>query len=88
MALTYLYTSYQGVDGEPGLSVGDIAENYYGNRSGSRMEAAIHGPMSSYIKTKERNHVVEWLLSGAGEEGYNKIVRPILAERCFGCHSA
>jgi len=87
MALVYLYTTYQSVDGKPGLSVEDIAENYYGNRSGSRLEAAIRGPMSNYIQLDERNRVVDWLISGADEVGYNNIVRPIFANRCFGCHS-
>ncbi len=42
MALTYLYTSHQGHDGKPGLSIEDVAETYYGNRS-----AVIHSFHSS-----------------------------------------
>jgi hypothetical protein len=88
MALTYLYTSFAGIDGKPGLSVEDIAENYYGNRSGTRLESALRGPMAGYIDVKQRGHIVEWLKSGAPESVYDSKVRPILAERCFGCHSA
>ncbi len=88
MALGYLYSSFQGIDGKPGLSVEDIAENYYGNRSGTRLESALRGPMASYIDVEQRHHIVEWLKSGAPESGYDSKIRPILAERCFGCHSA
>lgn len=87
MALAYLYTSFEGVDGKPGLSVEDIAEDYYGNRSGSRLEAAIRGPMSGYIQISERSKIVAWLKSGAPRQGYESEVRPILEARCLGCHS-
>ena len=88
MALTYLYTEYSGIDGRAGLSVEDVAENYYGNRSGTRLEAALRGPMAGYIEIEQRHHVVEWLKSGAPKESYDSIIRPILAERCVVCHSA
>jgi len=87
MALTYLYTSFEYIDGKPGLSVEDIAKNYYGNRSGTRLEAAIRGSMSGRISILERNHVVAWLKSGAPEKGYETTIRPILAGRCISCHS-
>ncbi len=87
MALAYLYTSFEGIDGKPGLSVQDIAEDYYGNRSGSRLEAAIRGPMAGYIDTGARNKIVAWLGAGATKSDYEKIARPIIAERCLGCHS-
>jgi len=87
MALAYLYTSFDGIDGKPGLSVEDIAENYYGNRSGTRLESAIRGSMAANIDTSQRNQVVKWLKSGAPEDEYKRIIQPILAERCLGCHS-
>ena len=87
MALAFLYTSFEGVDGKPGLSVEDIADDYYGNRSGSRLEAAIRGPMSAYIQIKERSEIVAWLKSGASQQGYESKIKPILAERCFACHT-
>ncbi len=87
MALAFLYTSFENVDGKPGLSVEDIAEDYYGNRSGSRLEAAMRGPMSGYIQIKARGKIVAWIQSGAPESGYKSVVRPILAERCLDCHS-
>jgi len=87
MALAYIYTSFENVDGKPGLSVEDIAEDYYGNRSGSRLEAAIRGPMSGYIQTKGRSKIVAWLKSGSSLQGYESDIKPILAERCFACHT-
>ena len=88
MALAYLYTSFEGIDNKPGLSVEDVADNYYGNRSGTRLESALRGPMASYIETEERNHVVEWLKSGAPKAGYEGVIKPILDERCVVCHSS
>ncbi|MCF6325042.1 MAG: hypothetical protein L3J89_12095 [Gammaproteobacteria bacterium] len=87
MALTYLYTSFEGIDGEPGLSVEDVAENYYGNRSGTRLESALRGPMAGYIDTEHRNHIVEWLKSGAPESDYVRLIKPMLDENCIVCHS-
>ncbi len=87
MALAYLYTSFDGIDGKPGLSVEDIAENYYGNRSGTRLESAIRGSMAANIDTNQRSQIVKWLKSGAPEEEYTRTIQPILAERCLGCHS-
>lgn len=88
MAISYLYSSYSGIDGKPGLSIEDVAENYYGNRSGTRLEAAIRGPMAGYISNDQRNEIVGWLKSGALEQGYNSIVKPILSESCVMCHTA
>ncbi len=86
MALAYLYTSFEGIDGEPGLSVEDVAENYYGNRSGTLLESALRGSMVGYIETKERSHVVAWLKSGAPEAGYNRVIKPMFEANCIACH--
>ncbi|VAW84972.1 hypothetical protein MNBD_GAMMA18-2412 [hydrothermal vent metagenome] len=88
MALAYLYTSYEGIDGKPGLSVEDVADNYYGNRSGTRLESALRGAMAGYIEIKDRDQVVAWLKSGATETDYERIIKPIFDERCIACHSA
>lgn len=88
MALVYLYTSHEGHDGKPGLSIEDIVDTYYGNRSGTRLEAAVRGPMAGYIqRLEDRHHIVAWLKSGAPETGYRTTVRPILERSCLQCHS-
>lgn len=86
MALTYLYLTHQGLDGKPGLSVADIAQGYYGNRSGTRLEAAIRGPMTGFIQPQERHHIIAWLKSGALEKDYASRVRPIIEKDCLKCH--
>lgn len=87
MAMTYLYTSHEGHDGRPGVSIQDIADTYYGNRSGTRLEAALRGPMAAYIQLDNRNEVVAWLKSGAGEAEYATRIEPILSTSCTVCHN-
>lgn len=88
MALVYLYTTHEGHDGKPGVSMQDIVDTYYGNRSGTRLEAAVRGPMAGYIQQiEDRHHIVAWLKSGAPEQGYRETVRPILEKSCLQCHS-
>ncbi len=87
MALAYLYTSFNGIDGKPGLSVEDVAENYYGNRSGTQLESALRGSMAGYIDITHRNHIVKWLKSGAPEADYESLIKPMFDERCVACHS-
>lgn len=88
MALTYLYASHQGHDGEPGLSVHDVAETYYGNRSGTQLESAIRGSMSAHISIEDRAIIVEWLKSGALEPEYQRVVKPVFQRQCMLCHAA
>jgi len=88
MAMVYLYTNHKGHDGEPGLSVEDIVDTYYGNRSGTRLEAAIRGPMFGYLqKLEDRHQIVSWLKGGATEKGYSTRIRPILEGSCLQCLS-
>jgi hypothetical protein len=86
MALGFLYATHEHVDGEPGLSLTDIAYTYYGNRSGTRIEAAIRGPMSGYLDDQDRATIVAWVQAGASEARYHAAVEPIVSKRCTGCH--
>lgn len=88
MATAYLYVTHEMNDGKPGLSVSDVASSYYGNRSGTRLEAAIRGPMAGYIEEEDRNEVVAWLKDGAPEAEYASKMKPILQKTCLGCHVA
>ncbi|MFQ6004181.1 MAG: hypothetical protein ACE5OQ_01645 [Woeseia sp.] len=88
MAMTYLYTSHEGHDGRPGVSIQDIVDTYYGNRSGTRLEAAIRGPMSGFIEIDDRHEVMAWLNDGAGETEYAAKIEPILTKACIVCHSS
>ncbi len=87
MAMYYLYTSHQGHDGKPGVSIEDVADTYYGNRSGSRLEAAIRGPMAGYIQIEDRHIIVEWLKNGAPKKEYSSLIHPILTKTCLQCHT-
>lgn len=87
MAISFLYVVSVSKDGKPGLSVEDIAASYYGNRSGTRLEAAIRGPMAGYIQEEERHHVVAWLKDGAPQDGYQQQIKSIVDKNCIACHS-
>ena len=87
MALAFLYVVSVNKDGKSGISVEDVAVSYYGNRSGTRLEAAIRGPMAGYIQEEERHHVVAWLKDGAPQEGYQQQIKSIVDKNCIVCHS-
>ncbi len=63
-----------------------ISVKYYGDRSGTRLEAALRGSMSGRIGDRDRARIVGWLRDGATEEGYSE-VRPIFDSACVACHS-
>jgi len=87
MAMVYLYTTHEGHDGKPGLSIEDVVDTYYGNRSGTRLEAALRASMAGYIELGDRNEIVAWLKSAAPEKEYTSVIRPILEKTCLACHS-
>ena len=91
MALSYLYMTHAGVAGKQGgvmgMTIEDIAVSYYGNRSGTRLESAIRGPMKDYLTDNERYEIVAWLKSGAAQSGYESTVKPILTKNCVVCHN-
>jgi hypothetical protein len=88
MALGLIYAVDASRDGKPGLSVQDIADDYYGNRSGTRLEAAIRGPMAPHLDSIDsRNTIVAWLKSGTPKDRFQAQVKPILQRDCVRCHS-
>lgn len=87
MAISYLYVTHEYNDGKPGLSISDVASSYYGNRSGTRLEAAIRGPMAGFIEDEDRMRIVAWLKDGAEEDHYANEIKPILAKTCLNCHN-
>ena len=88
MATAYLYVSHEMNDGKPGLSISDVADSYYGNRSGTRLEAAMRGPMAGFIEEGDRDLMVAWLKDGAGEDHFEHEIKPILQKTCLNCHVA
>ncbi len=88
MAVGYLYMTHTGLDGKSGISVQDLAITYYGNRSGTRLEQMLRGPMSGMRSEEDLNQVIAWLKGGADEKGYDKTVHPIIEQKCARCHGA
>ena len=86
-ALVYLYHSYSGKDGNPlTLSYDDIVIAYSGSGKGSRIEAALRGPMSAMLPPEESASLVNWVQQGADRAAYEKDVRPTIEKRCMACH--
>jgi hypothetical protein len=68
------------------LSYQDIVAAYSGTGKGSRLEAALRGPMSAMLPQDERTILVTWVQDGSPRDTYEKIVRPTLEKRCLTCH--
>src|SRR6266540_1731636 len=87
-ALIYLFHTYAGrAGGNPMmLSYQDLVVAYSGTGKGSRLEAALRGPMSTMLPPDELNSVVGWLQSGADRARFENEIRPLLDKRCMSCH--
>ena len=85
-ALIYLYHTYSGRDGKPGLSYDDLVVAYSGSGKSSKLESALRGPMSSMLPVDELNAVVKWSQEGADREVYEKDVKKTIEQRCLACH--
>lgn len=87
-AITYLFL----VDVEPHHQMGmglvsGISMKYHGSTTGTRLEAALLGPMAGKADVLDRNRVIDWIHNGTSAEGYDK-VKPIFEEHCVVCHHA
>lgn len=87
LAMALIYAVVAPLDGEPGLSVKDIEIKYYGNRSGTRLEEVLNGPMKMYHSLPEHEEIVRWIYAGATERQYMEKVKPILEKNCIRCHN-
>jgi hypothetical protein len=85
-AIIYLYHTYSGRDGEPGLSYEDVVIAYRGSGQGSRLEAALRGPMSAMLPAEELKGVVSWVQAGAERSQYESAIKPVFEKRCVSCH--
>jgi len=75
-------------DGRFGLSIEDIVYSYYGNRSGSKLELMLNGPMKPFAPPEERFQILQWVRDGAPEDIYNNSIRKIIDNRCVKCHNS
>jgi hypothetical protein len=87
-ALIYIFTTYAGrAGGNPWmLSYQDLVVAYAGSGKGSRLEAALKGPMSTMLPHEEINAIVVWVQEGADRARYEKDIKPTLEKRCMSCH--
>ena len=85
-ALIYLYHTYAGRDGKPGLSYDDVVIAYSGSGKSSKLEAALRGPMSSMLPPEELNKLVGWVQKGADRETYDQDIKRTFEQRCLSCH--
>ncbi|MGO8952265.1 MAG: hypothetical protein ACLPWS_16325 [Rhodomicrobium sp.] len=87
-ALLNIYFTYAGrAGGNPlMLSYEDIVVAYSGSGSGSRLEAALRGPMATMLPPDHRNALIAWVHSGATRATYESDIKPMLEKRCMSCH--
>lgn len=87
-ALVNMYYTVQGRDGRPGVSIDDIVIMYHGSSQQTRLAAAINGIMEPNLKYKgDKDTILKWVNTGAGEEGYRQQIAPILNRDCVLCHT-
>ena len=87
-ALLNLYYTYEGRDGNPGLSVEDVTIAYHGARNQTRLGAAINGPMGINLSNKADAAVIlDWIHRDASQQIFEEQIQPILDKDCIKCHS-
>jgi hypothetical protein len=84
----YLYHSYAGrAGGNPMLlTYQDVVVAYRGTGQGSRLEAALRGPMRNMLPADEVEPILSWVKHGAERTRYEQQVKPVLEKRCYSCH--
>ena len=86
-AMIYLFHTYSGRDGNPkDLTYSDLVIAYTGSGKGSRLEAALRGPMSTMLPAEETQSVITWVRDGAPRATYDAQIKPLVEKRCLGCH--
>lgn len=85
-AMLHVYNSHAGRDGQPGLSVEDLAIAYSGSKKDSRLEVALKGPMSEMLPLDEKALIGAWVRRGAKQDMYDSQVAPVIEKRCVTCH--
>ena len=75
-------------DGKFGLSIEDIVNSYYGNRSGSVLESKLNGSMKMNAPDAERFLIIQWVRDGGDAKSFEHDVKPIFEQRCVACHNA
>lgn len=87
-AMIYIFESHHNRDGKPGLSVQDIVIAYSGSKTGTKLEAALKGPMSGMLPAEENVRIIAWLHEGAKQAAYDGDLKNIFNDRCITCHNS
>ena len=86
-AMLQVFFSHAGLDGNPkSVSAEDIRVAYHGSETDTRLETALKGPMADMLPPEERSVIFQWVKDGAGSEGFDASVKPIMETRCLACH--
>lgn len=83
----YLFHSNAGRDGDPStLTYQDVVIAYSGSGQGSKLEAALRGPMATMLPADESKSVVAWVQQGAERAAYESDIKAVFDKRCISCH--
>lgn len=63
-----------------------VIMKYYGQRGGTKLEAALNGAMGENITPASKKQLVEWIRNGATAAEFAS-VQSIFIDNCAGCHS-
>jgi len=85
-ALAQVYEVQAGRDGKFGLSVKDLQIAYSGDKSGSRLESALKGPMQGMLPEKDRMQIITWIHAGKKDDDFESRIKPIIDNNCLVCH--
>lgn len=74
-------------DGKFGLSIDDIVYSYYGDRTGSKLEAKLNGSMKENAPPEARLTMIKWARAGAPANEWETTIKPLTEQYCVGCHA-
>lgn len=87
MAGAQIMLTHGMADGKPGLSIDDIVYSYYGDRSGSKLEAKLNGSMKENAPPEARLTLIKWARAGAPANEWETTIKPLTDQYCVGCHA-
>lgn len=87
MAGAQIMLTHGMADGKVGLSINDIVYSYYGNRSGSKLEAMLEGTMKPMAPETARFELIEWARAGAPPTQWRDKIEPLIKKHCVACHN-
>ena len=86
MAGAQIMLTHGMADGKFGLSVDDIVYSYYGDRTGSKLEAKLNGSMKDNAPPEARLTMIKWARAGAPANEWETTIKPLTDQYCVGCH--